>query len=147
MRKVIAIALLLLASGCGQRDPNYEKLQQLEGGARLAQFEALPLDERFRLYNKIHDKSGHPHDVELAVGFQDRPAESLNWIIDDLKSSDFTDFLKYLPIIYNIGKRSKIDICRPEYIGRIKSILASYKLSDAQTKALDGLRFSRCELP
>lgn len=146
MRK-ITLALLLLVSGCGERDPNYEKLQKLDGSARLAQFEALPLDERFRLYNKIHNKSGHPHDVELSVGFQDRPREALNRIIADLKSSEFTDFLRYLPIIYNIGKRSSIDICRPEYIGQLKGILASYKLSAAQTKALDGLRFSRCQLP
>jgi hypothetical protein len=143
----MALALLLLASGCGERDPNYEKLKQLDGSARLAQFETLPINERFRLYNKIHDKSGHPHDVELSVGFKDNPAEALNHIIADLKSSEFTDFLKYLPIIYDIGKRSSIDICRPEYIGQLKGILASYKLSTAQTKALEGLRFSRCELP
>jgi hypothetical protein len=146
MRKVVALALLLV-SGCGEPDPNYDKLKKLDGGARLAQFETLPINERFRLYNKIYRKSGHPNDAELSVGFKDKPAEALNYIITDLRSSEFSDFLRYLPIIYNIGKRSGIDICRPEYIGQIKGILANYKLSTAQVKALEGLRFGRCELP
>jgi hypothetical protein len=147
MRKIIVLALFLVASGCGERDPNYENLKQLDGAARLAQFELLSLDERFRLYNKIYDKSGHPHDVELSVGFKDRPAESLNRIITDLNSSEFPDFLRYLPVIYNIGKRSDLDICTPRYIGKLKEILASYNLSPAQIKALNGLRFHRCQLP
>lgn len=147
MWKISVLVIPLLLSSCGKRDVNYDRITQLNGSARLSQFELLPIGERFRLYNKIHGKSGHPHDVELSVGFKDKPTETIKFIISDLKSSKFTDFLRYLPIIYDVGKRSGVDICRPEYIGQLKFILASYNLSAAQTKALEGLRFSRCQLP
>lgn len=148
MRKKIAIiTLILLMNGCNQNDLNYHNIQKLEGDARLAQFKTLPITERFRLYNKIYENSGHPHDIELSVGFQDKPADSLVTIINDLKFSKFSDFLRYLPIIYNIGKRSSVDICKPEYIGRLKSILMSYKLSNSQEEAISVLKFERCQLP
>lgn len=147
MQKIIVTAFLLMVCACTERDSNYDSLIKLNGNSRLSQFEKHSLSERFRLYNKIYDKSGHPRDAELSIGFRDRPAESLNFIMNDLRSSDFTDFLRYLPIIYDIGKRTPVDICKPEYIDRLKEIISGYGLSSAQTEALRGLKFDRCELP
>lgn len=147
MQKIVAVAMLLLVCSCGDPDPNYERLKKLDRNTQLSQFEKFSLDERFRLYNKIYRKSGHPHDVELSVGFRDKPRESLIRIIGELRHSDLEDFLRYLPVIYDIGRSDRIDICRPEYIGQLKEIISRYRLTNAQTEALKGLRFGRCELP
>jgi hypothetical protein len=147
VRKVIALTLFLVVSGCGEPDPNYETLKQLDGSARLDQFKTFPINERLRLYNKVYRKSGHPHDSELSIGFRDNPDETLRRIIVDLRTSGFGDFMRYFHIIYDIGMHSRLDICRQEYIGSLKSILASYKLSAGQAKALEEVRFSRCQLP
>jgi len=119
----------------------------MNGDEQLRQFQKYPIAERFRLYNKVYNRSGHPHEAELSIGFRDRPKESINYVINDLEGSNFSDFLRYLPIIYDLGKRTSVDICGSNYITSLKKIIAGYHLSPKQLKALEGLRFDRCELP
>jgi hypothetical protein len=150
MRTLITVTLsvlLTLVSGCTDQDSNFDEIQGLTGHEREETFRSYSLEERFRLYNKVYENSGHPHDVELATSFRDEPERSLEFIIEDLKTSNFTDFLRYLPIIYDVGKRSGTNICQPRYIGRLKAIISNYDLSAAQRGALKGLQFDGCELP
>ena len=150
MRKIIIALFLSVLCSCGDRDAkpdaNYGAVRSPGGVERLEKFKKFPLTERFRLYNKIYKNSGHPHDVELSFGFRDDPEDALNYIINDLHSSRYGDFLKYLPIIDILGNEPNVDICRRDRIQSLRTIIANYRLNEQELTILKGLRFNRCEL-
>jgi hypothetical protein len=148
MSKAIAISICALCVvGCTERDSNYETIKYLTGTERVNAFRKLPLSERFRIYKKLYKHSGDPPDAGLFTEFEDNPNGAIEYIINDLKSSKFTDFVRYGPIIYDVGTQTNVGICKSEYIVPLKKIIEGYHLSDVQLKAVGTFRFDRCTLP
>lgn len=149
MRPLMFAAISLLALftvSCEDADPNFSALQKQSGLAREEKFEKFSLLERFRLYNKIYENSRHPHDAELAVGFRDKPSESLKYIADDLRDSNFSDFLKYMPILYDLGQNTQVDVCHDIGFQDIQDTVRNYDLSTLQESAIAGLDFGGCKV-
>ncbi len=145
MRIPLALLSLLLLAGCYEKDPNYDQLASLGEDARLVKFRAFPLAERFRLYDKIYWKSGHPHDAELAEGFRDKPDKSMVYIIQKLQNSKLGDFDEYFPIIYDLDAETSVNVCESEYILPLRKIVSSY--NPAKTGAdFSQIKFKKCQL-
>ena len=54
----------------------------------------------------------------------------------------------FITAVYNdLGKRTNVNICQGDHIDRLKGVINGYRLSANQRKALEGLRFDKCELP
>lgn len=112
----------------------------------VERFEALEISKRFEIYNYLYDKSGHPRDTRLAFGFEDKPNEALSYITYDLKSKDFSRFLRYLPIIYSISSVKGYNICLSKNFPILKAKTRFYDLSVRQKAALGLIQFRDCSL-
>lgn len=147
MWKLIAFnVVLFFLISCSDRDAHYESVVSKNGNERLIEFEKLEVDERMRVYRKIYENSGHPHDSELSIGFRDYPDEVMRLIIIDLNNSDIREFYMYLPVLYDIGKRANFDICEKNYIDPIRSAIVSYNLSSDHLRLFQQIKFDKCNL-
>jgi len=144
--KIAAYLGLFLLFACGPVDNNFNNIENSIGSDKIKMFVAFPLDERFRLYNKVYNKRWRPHKTELAIGFRDQPERAISYIVNDLISSTFSDFIRYFPIIYDLSKNSHYNLCRGEYVLELRKIIHSYRLSNEQLNTLNGIHLGKCDL-
>jgi len=112
----------------------------------LHRFQKLSISQRLKVYNARYDDSGHPRDVELAVGFRDKPGETFDVIVADLPPGDFGRFMRYWPIIYSISEVRGFNICRLRQFPLLEARTHSYRLDEQQLKAIGPVQFRGCTL-
>lgn len=138
--KILSIACFFLVNACNNRCKEcliYERLNNTSANQSQLYFSSLSINDRFEVYKDAYQRSGHPKPTYMAAYFSDKPEQALQYIRERNIINNYDTAYMYFWILYEINKRSDIDICKNKNYNIIVTTMKNYIKSPAVRRELN----------